>query len=73
VEGALRVVGQALTSVEALDPHLNPRRGSTEFCLKRQLRGYSKANPAPNRIKPVPIGVIYHAANIAKQHGTVES
>jgi hypothetical protein len=72
VEGALRVVGQAFTSVGALDPRLTPR-DSTEFRLRRQLRGYSKADPAPNRVKPVPIGVIYHAANISKQHGTVES
>jgi hypothetical protein len=72
VEGALRAVGQAFTSVGALDPRLTPR-GSTEFRLRCQLRGYSKADPAPNRVKPVPTGVTYHAANIAKQHGTVES
>jgi hypothetical protein len=72
VEGALRAVGQAFTSVWALDPRLTPR-GSTEFRLRRQLRGYSKADPAPNRVKPVPTGVIYHATNIAKQHGTVKS
>jgi hypothetical protein len=72
VEGALRAVGQAFTSVGALDPRLTSR-GSTEFRLSRQLKGYSKADPAPDRVKPVPISVIYHAANIAKQHGTVES
>jgi hypothetical protein len=71
VEGALRAVGQAFTSVGALDPRLTPR-GSTEFRLRRQLRAYSKADPAPNRVKPVPIGVICHAANIAKQYGIVE-
>jgi hypothetical protein len=47
VEGALRTVGQAFTSVGALDPRLT-QRGSTEFRLSRQLRGYSKADPAPN-------------------------
>jgi hypothetical protein len=39
VEGALRAVGQAFTSVGAFDPCLTPR-GSTEFRLRRQLRGY---------------------------------
>jgi hypothetical protein len=67
VEGALRTVGQAFTSVGALDPRLT-QRGSTEFRLSRQLRGYSKADPAPNRVKPVPVDVIYHAASIAQQH-----
>jgi hypothetical protein len=72
VEGALCVVGQAFTSMGALDPRLTPR-GSTKFRLSRQLKGYSKADPAPDRVKPVPIGVIDHAAKIAEQHGTVES
>jgi hypothetical protein len=27
----------------------------------------------PGRVKPVPISVVYHGANIARQHGTAES
>jgi hypothetical protein len=72
VEGALRAVGKAFTSAGGLYPRLTPW-GSTEFRLIRQLRRNSKADPAPNRVKPVPTDVIYHATNIAKQHGTVES
>jgi hypothetical protein len=72
VEGALRAVGQAFTGVGANDPRLTTR-GTTEFRLGRQLRGYAKADPPPDRVKPVPISVVYHAANIAQQHGTAES
>ena len=72
MEGALRAVGQAFTGVGAKDPRLTTR-GTTEFRLGRQLRGYAKADPPPDRVKPVPISVVYHAANIARQHGTAES
>ena len=72
VEGALRAVGQAFASVGAPDPRLTPT-GKTEFRLARQLRSYAKADDPPNRVKPIPVQVIHHAANLARQHGTVES
>ena len=72
VEGALRAVGQAFTSMGAPDPRLTSS-GKTEFRLARQLRGYSKADDPPSRVKPIPIQVIHHAANLARQHGTIES
>ena len=72
VEGALRAVGQAFASVGAPDPRLTAT-GKTEFRLGRQLRGYSKADDPPHRVKPIPVQVIYHAANLARQHGTTES
>jgi hypothetical protein len=65
-------VGQAFAGVGAQDPRLTVT-GSTEFRLSRQLRGYARADPAPNRVKPVPVSVVYHAANLARQHGTVEA
>jgi hypothetical protein len=72
VEGTLRAVGQAFTGVWANDPRLTTR-GTMEFRLGRQLRGYAKADPWPDRVKPVPISAVYHAANIARHHGTAES
>jgi hypothetical protein len=72
VEGALRAVGQAFASMGAPDPRLTVT-GKTEFRLGRQLKGYAKADDPPLRVKPIPIQVIYHAANLARQHGTVES
>jgi hypothetical protein len=72
VEQAVRTVGQAFTGMGSPDPRLTAN-GSVEFCLARQLRSYSRANLPPNRVKPVPISVVYHAANIARQHGMAES
>jgi hypothetical protein len=68
VEGALCAVGQAFTSVGALYPHLH--QVLSEPLTQRIL---NRAGPAPNRVSLAPIGVICRAANIAQQHGTVES
>ncbi len=65
-------MGQAFTGVGSPDPRLT-ESGSTEFRLARQLRGYSRADPPPSRVKPIPISVVYHAANIAQQHATTEA
>ena len=72
VEGALRAVGQAFASVGAPDPRLTAT-GRTEFRLGRQLRGYAKTDDPPTRVKPIPVQVIHHAANLARQHGSVEA
>jgi hypothetical protein len=72
VEGALRAVGQTLASMGAKDPRLTIT-GKTEFRLGCQLRGYAKEDDPPTRVKPIPAQVIHHAANLARQHGTVEA
>ena len=72
VEGALRAVGQAFASVGAKDPRLTAD-GKTTFRLSRQLRGYSRADPPPDRVKPVPISVMHHSACLAQHHCTIES
>jgi hypothetical protein len=72
VEGALRAVGQAFTSVGADDPRLTVT-GQHEFRLGRQLRGYTREDPPPDRVKPIPVLVIYHATSLAQQHNTVEA
>jgi hypothetical protein len=65
-------VGQAFASMGAQDPRLTVT-GKTEFRLSRQLRGYAKADDPPKRLKPIPIQVIYHAANLARQQNTTEA
>jgi hypothetical protein len=66
-------MGRTLAGMGALDPRLTPA-GKTEFRLARQLRGYTRDDPPPkNRVKPVPVAVIYHAANLARGHNTVEA
>ena len=72
MEGALRAVGQTFASVGAQDPWLTPA-GKTEFRLGRQLQGYTREDPPLDRVKPVPVSVIHHAASIARAHNTVKA
>lgn len=64
VEDALRAVGQGFARLGAPDPRLNST-GGIDFRLQRQLRGYSRADPPPRRVKPIPISVIHHLLTVA--------
>lgn len=57
VEGALRSIGQTYKGVGAPDIRLDSH-GNVDFRLGRQLRSYTKEDPAPHRVKPVPIQVV---------------
>ena len=52
-----------------IDPWLTCRQGKIDFRLQRQLAAYTKEDPPPNRVKPVPVSVIQlvpyavHASN----------
>jgi hypothetical protein len=59
VEQYLRSVGQAFTGMGAPDPRLDSL-GKLDFRLARQLAAYHKHDPAPQRVKPVPISVLHH-------------
>lgn len=72
VEGALRAVGQTFSSVGSLDPRLTAS-GKHEFRLRRQLTGYAKADSPPNRVKPIPVSVIYHMVTQANAHASPDS
>ena len=72
VEGALRAVGQTFASVGSPDPRLTAS-GKHEFRIRRQLTGYAKADPPPNRVKPVPIAVIYHLITRANAQASIDS
>jgi hypothetical protein len=64
-------VGQAFTSVGGADPRLT-LSAKTEFRLGRQLCGYTRADPPPDRVKPVPVAVIHHAVGLARLHRNVD-
>jgi hypothetical protein len=50
--------------METIDPRLT-RQGKIDFRLQRQLAAYTKEDPPPNRVKPVPVSVIQHVAYAA--------
>jgi hypothetical protein len=72
VEGVLRAVGQTFSGVGAKGPRLT-RNGKQEFRLRRQLTGYARADPLPNRVKPIPIQAIYHLVTLAQNHASSDS
>jgi len=72
VEGALRAVGQAFTTLGSPDPRLNIS-GRLDFRLSRQLSANSKADPPPTRVKPIPIPIIGHAADWCRRANTAFS
>ena len=57
VEDYVRSVGQTYLAMGASDPRLNTS-GNIDFRLQRMLSCYSKQDPPPNRVKPVPVQVI---------------
>jgi len=64
VEDYLRSVGQAFLNVGKQDPRLNSS-GKLDFRLQRMLACYTKEDPAPNRVKPVPVQVLRRIFHIA--------
>jgi hypothetical protein len=59
VEGALRYVGQMIALLGFRDPRLQPS-GKLDLRLQCQLQAYSKQEPPPNRVKPIPLYIILH-------------
>ena len=59
VEAHLRAVGQTFTSMGAHDPR-HDDQGRLHFVLYRQLRSYTRSDPAPARVKPIPTRVLYN-------------
>ena len=52
-------MGQAFALVGATDPRLNIH-GRTDLRLQRLFRAYEKADPPPDRVKPLPVKVLLH-------------
>ena len=64
VEDAVRSVGQAFARMGSKDIRKDAL-GGIDFRLQRQLKSYGRADPAPDRVKPVPIQVLFHALALA--------
>jgi len=63
VEVALHAVGQTFASLGCLDPRLQAS-GKLDLRLSRLLSAYKKQDPPPARVKPVPLPIITHAADL---------
>lgn len=59
VENALRSIGQTLATLGSPDPRYTVT-GKIDFRLQRMLAAYTRLDPPPNRVKPVPIPVLQH-------------
>ena len=64
VEDAVRSVGQTLAALGARDPRLTDG-GDVDIRLRLQYRAYSKQDPPPRRVKPIPVQVIHRIARVA--------
>jgi len=67
VEEALRAVGQTLAGLGLPDPRLTRFSDKLDFRLRRQLATYQRMDPAPARVKPIPLPVLQFAAAAAAQ------
>jgi hypothetical protein len=50
---------QTLAGMGSPDP-LNTLQGKLDFRLKKMLACYSKEDPPPNRVKPIPVPILWH-------------
>jgi hypothetical protein len=69
VEDAVRGIGQTFASVGAADPRLNSV-GAIDLRIQRELSCYSKQDPPPNRVKPIPVPILMHILVTALAAGT---
>jgi hypothetical protein len=72
VEDALRAVGQTFSALGCADPRLQ-QSGKLDFRLSRQLSSYSKADPPPTRVKPIPFPIIAQAAQLCYTANTASA
>lgn len=64
VEAALRAIGQTLSSMGSPDPRLDSQN-NIHYVLLQQLRGYSREDDPPTRVKPIPFTLIQHLSSLA--------
>ena len=64
-EDYVRHITQAFLQVGAEDPHLNSAH-KIDFCLQPTLKAWKSTDPAPNRVKPIPLTVIHRIATLAQ-------
>lgn len=61
VSDAVRSVGQTMASLGSPDARQN-HAGKLDFRLSRQFRSYTREDPPPHRVKPIPISLIRYVA-----------
>ena len=61
VDTELRYVGQTLALLGTADPRYDQSTNKLDYRLSSMLRGYKLADPAPSRVKPIPIPVLVRA------------
>jgi len=59
-------VGQTLAHMGLTDPRLTPS-GKLDIRLSHLLSAYSKADPPPHRVKPIPISLLRHTCDLQRQ------
>ena len=64
VEDAVRSIGQAIAMLGAKDPRMTAT-GNLDGRLQLQIRWYSRQDPPPSRVKPIPVQVLRRLACIA--------
>ena len=64
VQDAVRSVAQTLTALGARDPRLSGA-GKLDYRLQLQYRCYTRQDPPPNRVKPIPVQILRAVAAIA--------
>jgi len=65
VGDALCAIGQTLTNIGYSNPRLLPS-GKLHFRLNRQLAHYSKQDPPPSRVKPIPSAILQHTVTLLR-------
>ena len=65
VEDAVRSIGQAIAMLGAKNPRMTPT-GNLDGRLQLQFRCYSRQDPPPSWVKPIPVQVLRRLACIAE-------
>jgi hypothetical protein len=65
-------VGQTLAFMGTPDPRIDSH-GAVDIRLKNQLRHYSKSDPPPRRVQPIPIPVLRHLVELVVSDATASA
>jgi len=66
VGNALRAMGQTLAHMGFPDPRLTSS-GKLDLHLSHLLSAYSKSDPPPHRVEPIPISLLRHTCDLQRQ------
>jgi len=66
VEDTLRAVGQAYAGMGAADPRLDVH-GKLDFRLTSLYKSWTKVDPPPSRVKPLPMTLLRQVVSLARR------